>query len=322
MGASQQMTGFDPSLLDIKNEDSEDDEDAYSVHSMHVNEEVEHMEVYNQMKQLKEEIKELSEKEPIAVNNAEPVTSSGLMTVTNEEQKRWMDEIDKLREQLAIATKDKLKVQRQSQMDMTEMIEKMKILEAEDQSESDIDDNESVHSVHVNEEVEHTETYNEIKKMREEIMIKDAQIDSLKSEVDDLSQKHRKHKRRESEVFDQIGDNAKDIVAQLEELDEAKKKKDDAELTLAYLKAEKQRTDIALQHAKENVTRYRQEANAMKKKIKELETHRPRPSAFNSLQSKVVNLEKKVEDNANMELQVSFLKAEKQRMEVNLEFQI
>merc|ERR1712228_581130 len=123
MGASQQMTGFDPSLLDIKNEDSEDDEDAHSVHSMHVNEEVEHMEVYNQMKQLKEEIKlkdakikELSEKEPIAVNNAEPVTSSGLMTVTNEEQKRWMDEIDKLREQLAIATKDKLKVQRQSQM--------------------------------------------------------------------------------------------------------------------------------------------------------------------------------------------------------------
>merc|ERR1712228_1120660 len=196
MGASQQMTGFDPSLLDIKNEDSEDDEDAHSVHSMHVNEEVEHMEVYNQMKQLKEEIKlkdakikELSEKEPIAVNNAEPVTSSGLMTVTNEEQKRWMDEIDKLREQLAIATKDKLKVQRQSQMNMTEMIEKMKILEAEDQRVSVIDDNESVHSVHVNEEVEHTETYNEIKKMREEIMIKDAQIDSLKSEVDDLSQK-------------------------------------------------------------------------------------------------------------------------------------
>merc|ERR1719361_736181 len=68
--ASQQMTGFDPSLLDIKNEDSdEDDEDAHSVHSMHVNEEVEHMEVYNEMKQLKEEIKlkdakikELSEK--------------------------------------------------------------------------------------------------------------------------------------------------------------------------------------------------------------------------------------------------------------------
>merc|ERR1712228_219630 len=256
--ASQQMQGFDPSLLDVQNEDSDEDEDdAGSVHSVNINEEVEHMEVYNEMTKLKDQIDELSKKEPIAI-----------------------------------------------------------------EEDVDIDDNASVHSVNVNEDVEHTETYAELKKLNEEIIIKEAEIDSLRKEVDDLSLKHRKHKRRESEVFDQIGADAKNIVAQLEELDEAKKKSDDAELMLAYLKAEKQRTDIALAHAKENVTRYRQEANAMKKKIKELETHRPRPSAFNSLQSKVVNLEKKVEDNANMELQVSFLKAEKQRMEVNLEFQI
>jgi len=53
----------------------------------------------------------------------EPV--SGLI-MTSDEQKQWMDEIDALREELVKAQKDKLRIQRKSQMDLTVLLDKMK----------------------------------------------------------------------------------------------------------------------------------------------------------------------------------------------------
>jgi len=56
----------------------------------------------------------------------EPV--SGLI-MTTDEQKQWMDEIDALREELVKAQKEKMRIQRKSQMDLTVLLDKMKGLE-------------------------------------------------------------------------------------------------------------------------------------------------------------------------------------------------
>merc|ERR1712129_106673 len=53
----------------------------------------------------------------------EPV--SGLIMSTDE-QKQWMDEIDQLRDELVRAQKDKMRIQRKSQMDLTVLLDKMK----------------------------------------------------------------------------------------------------------------------------------------------------------------------------------------------------
>merc|ERR1719242_617478 len=56
----------------------------------------------------------------------EPV--SGLI-MTDGEQQKWLDEIDSLREELVKAQKEKLRIQRKSQIDLTKLLDKMKNME-------------------------------------------------------------------------------------------------------------------------------------------------------------------------------------------------
>jgi len=63
----------------------------------------------------------------------EPV--SGLV-MTSEEQKQWMDEIDQLREELVKAQKEKLRIQRKSQMDLTVLLDKMKGFDEDNNNEN------------------------------------------------------------------------------------------------------------------------------------------------------------------------------------------
>merc|ERR1712048_1307599 len=67
----------------------------------------------------------------------EPV--SGLI-MTNDEQKQWMDEIDALRDELVKAQKDKMRIQRKSQMDLTVLLDKMKGFKPEDNDEGRIEE--------------------------------------------------------------------------------------------------------------------------------------------------------------------------------------
>ena len=62
----------------------------------------------------------------------EPV--SGLV-MTTDEQRQWMEEIDALREELVKAQKEKLRIQRKSQMDLTVLLDKMKGFEQSDNSQ-------------------------------------------------------------------------------------------------------------------------------------------------------------------------------------------
>jgi len=62
----------------------------------------------------------------------EPV--SGLV-MTTDEQRQWMEEIDALREELVKAQKEKLRIQRKSQMDLTVLLDKMKGFEQSDNSD-------------------------------------------------------------------------------------------------------------------------------------------------------------------------------------------
>merc|ERR1712130_570129 len=95
------------------------------------------------------------------------------------------------------------------------------------------------------------------------------------------------------------------------------------ELQLAFLKAEKMRTDIAMNHAKENAAKYRNEAGALKRKIKELQHLKDKQNnqEIQKLKSVVVDLENKAKENDNLELELAFYKAEKQRMEIKIDFE-
>ena len=64
----------------------------------------------------------------------EPV--SGLI-MTDGEQQKWLDEIDALREELVKAQKEKLRIQRKSQIDLTKLLDKMKGIEEAPQEKID-----------------------------------------------------------------------------------------------------------------------------------------------------------------------------------------
>eukprot|EP01083_Nonionella_stella_P074881 203266_1 len=141
-----------------------------------------------------------------------------------------------------------------------------------------------------------------------------------------LRTRNRTHRRRESEVFAPIGDDAKNVVQTFEELEESRKKIENDQLELAFLQAEKQRMAIAYDHQKENATKYRQESAVLKNKIKEMETStrkrtQSRADELQTAKTRLDSLEKKAKVSENMELELAFYKAEKQRMEVKIEFQ-
>ena len=98
-----------------------------------------------------------------------------------------------------------------------------------------------------------------IEKQRKESM-------DFQSKIHKLQSSNRQHKRRESEVFTQIGTDAKDVVKTYEELEARKKEMEDKELQLQYLIAEKQRMQIAYEHARTNTAKAKQQAAEMKKK--------------------------------------------------------
>merc|ERR1712154_305488 len=115
------------------------------------------------------------------------------------------------------------------------------------------------------------EHWAEINKLEEKIKEQQEIINKLKRDNENLHGAHKRHKRRESEVFDAIGDDAKNVVAQYEEMESARKQMEDDALQLAFLQAEKQRMAIAYDHAKANTDKYREEVSKLKAKIKDLE---------------------------------------------------
>eukprot|EP00484_Ammonia_sp_Unknown_P016924 CAMPEP_0197045870 /NCGR_PEP_ID=MMETSP1384-20130603/21656_1 /TAXON_ID=29189 /ORGANISM="Ammonia sp." /LENGTH=1661 /DNA_ID=CAMNT_0042477547 /DNA_START=48 /DNA_END=5034 /DNA_ORIENTATION=- len=197
-------------------------------------------------------------------------------------------------------------------------------------------------SVNVNENVEHREHWTgsgeeldaKIKALTDELnqqkqenssmqqQIRQAQADSeaLRSEVDKLRDNNRQHKRRETELFDRIGDDAKNVVLQLEELDDKKRAVEDAELELAHLKAERQRMEIAYEHATTSATELRQQVSTLKETIKVLERKASTVDQVDTLKSKLQELEDKAAKAGDLELELAYFKAEQQRMQIKMEF--
>eukprot|EP01083_Nonionella_stella_P074885 203273_1 len=222
----------------------------------------------------------------------------------------------------------------------------------EEEEEEEVSDNESVHSVNIKPFVEHKEEWNKsdddddathvrsnstlegvIAKLKAKIQEQHHTIERLETETtemnaqnESLRTRNRTHRRRESEVFTAIGDDAKNVVQTFEELEESRKKIENDQLELAFLQAEKQRMAIAYDHQKENATKYRQESAVLKNKIKEMETStrkrtQSRADELQTAKTRLDSLEKKAKVSENMELELAFYKAEKQRMEVKIEFQ-
>eukprot|EP01083_Nonionella_stella_P301908 1038419_1 len=224
---------------------------------------------------------------------------------------------------------------------------------SEEEEEEEVSDNESVHSVNIKPFVEHKEEWNKnddddddathvrsnstlegvIAKLKAKIQEQHHTIERLETETtemnaqnESLRTRNRTHRRRESEVFTAIGDDAKNVVQTFEELEESRKKIENDQLELAFLQAEKQRMAIAYDHQKENATKYRQESAVLKNKIKEMETStrkrtQSRADELQTAKTRLDSLEKKAKVSENMELELAFYKAEKQRMEVKIEFQ-
>ena len=119
----------------------------------------------------------------------EPV--SGLI-MTNDEQKQWLDEIDQLREELVKAQKDKLRIQRKSQMDLTVLLDKMKGFDPneahlkEEQIEELEEQIEELHEIVNTLQDEKKENALEIKRITEEnFQLRKGSTRSRQSENDD-----------------------------------------------------------------------------------------------------------------------------------------